>query len=52
MKGGREHRVPLSGRAMDILDELHQARMSEFVFPGFKRGCPLGNPALAALLRG
>ena len=51
MKGGREHRVPLSGRAMDILDELHQARMSEFVFPGFKRGCPLGNTALAALLR-
>ena len=40
MKGGREHRVPLSERAMAILNELHQARMSDFVFPGFKHGLP------------
>ena len=51
MKGGREHRVPLSERAMAILDELHQARVSEFVFPGFKRGRPLSNMALEAVLR-
>jgi Integrase len=39
MKAGKEHRVPLSDRAMAILDELHRARVSDFVFPGFKRGC-------------
>ena len=51
MKGGREHRVPLSERAMSIINQLHQARMSEFVFPGFKRECPLNNSALEAVLR-
>ena len=51
MKGGREHRVPLSECAMSIINHLHQARMSEFVFPGFKRECPLNNSALEAVLR-
>jgi integrase len=51
MKAGKEHRVPLSDRAMAILDGLQQARVSEFVFPGFKRGCPLSNMALEAVLR-
>lgn len=51
MKAGKEHRVPLSDRAMAIIAELHQARVSDFVFPGFKRGCPLSNMALEAVLR-
>jgi integrase len=51
MKAGKEHRVPLSDRAVAILDELHQARVSDFVFPGFKRGGPLSNMALEAVLR-
>jgi integrase len=51
MKAGKEHRVPLSGRPMSILEELHQARVSDFVFPGFKRGFPLSNMALEAVLR-
>src|SRR6185503_2259672 len=51
MKGGRDHRVPLSERAMSIINHLDQARMSEFVFPGFKRECPLNNSALEAVLR-
>jgi integrase len=51
MKGGREHRVPLSDRAIAVLKELHKARMSDFVFPGFKRGCPLSNMALEAVMR-
>ena len=50
-KGGREHRVPLSDRAMAILDELHKTRVSEFVFPGFKHGHPLSNMAFPAVLR-
>jgi integrase len=51
MKGGREHRVPLSDSAMTILTELDQSRMSEFVFPGFRPGQPLSNMALEAVLR-
>ena len=51
MKGGREHRVPLSERAVAILEELHQARTSDFVFPGLERGRPLNNTALHAVLR-
>jgi integrase len=51
MKGGREHRVPLSERAMAILAELDEARISDFTFPGFKRGQPLSNMALEAVLR-
>ncbi len=51
MKAGKEHRVPLSGRAVAILQELHRAQVSDFVFPGFKRGCPLSNMAPEAVLR-
>lgn len=51
MKAGKEHRVPLSDRAMSILEELRQAGVSDFVFPGFKRGGPLSNMALEAVLR-
>jgi integrase len=51
MKAGREHRVPLSERVMAILEELRKARVSDFVFPGFKRGCPLSNMSLEAVLR-
>jgi integrase len=51
MKSSREHRVPLSDRAKAILEELQQARVSEFVFPGLKRGSPLSSMALEAVLR-
>jgi integrase len=51
MKGGREHRVPLSDRTVAILEVLLEARLSDFVFPGFKRGLPLSNMALEAVLR-
>jgi integrase len=51
MKAGKEHRVPLSDRAMAIVEELRQARVSDFLFPGFKRGYPLSNMALEAVLR-
>jgi integrase len=51
MKAGKEHRVPLSDRATSILKELHRGRMSDFVFTGFKRDCPLSNMALEAVLR-
>jgi integrase len=51
MKGGREHRVPLSAWAVVIIEEMQKARLSEFVFPGVKRGFPLSDIALASVLR-
>lgn len=51
MKSGREHRVPLSPRAVAILKELAKTRTNDFVFPGLKRGRPLSNMALLMLLR-
>jgi integrase len=51
MKGGRQHRVPLSDRVLAILKELEQARASDFIFPGLKLGAPLSNTALAVVLR-
>jgi integrase len=51
MKGGREHRVPLSARAIEILREMERYRFSEFVFPGFKHKKPLSKMALDRVLR-
>jgi integrase len=51
MKAGKEHRVPLSDRAVAVLEEMKQARLSEFVFPGLKRGLPLSDMSLMAVLR-
>jgi integrase len=46
MKAGREHRVPLSQRATDILARLGEARSGDFVFPGQRRNKPLSNKAM------
>ncbi|KLK90139.1 integrase [Microvirga vignae] len=51
MKAGREHRVPLSARAVEILREKEQNRLSDFVFPGVKAGRPLSVMALEMMLR-
>jgi integrase len=51
MKAGREHRVPLSGAAAGILEEMKKIRESDFVFPGGKRGKPLSNMAMLAVLK-
>ncbi len=51
MKAGREHRVPLSRRALKILNQLREARTSDFVFPGQKVGKPLSVMALPLVLR-
>jgi integrase len=47
--GGREHRVPLSGRAIEIVAAL--PRDGEFLFPGEKEGHPLSNMAMAQVIR-
>jgi integrase len=51
MKGGREHRVPLSDRAMQILAAMEAKRVSDFVFPGVKAGRGLSVMALEMVVR-
>ena len=51
MKGAREHRVPLSPRALAIIKALHYSRDSGFVFGGQKAGKPLSVTALKMVLR-
>jgi integrase len=49
----KEHRVPLSGRALVILREAESTRTlgSNYVFPGGKAGKPLSNMAMTEVLR-
>lgn len=53
MKAGREHRVPLSPRAVEMLTELAELRTGPdaYVFPGQKQGRPLSVMAMDMLLR-
>jgi integrase len=51
MKGGREHRVPLSDRAVQILNAMQARKVSEFIFPGSKPNRPLSVMALEMVLR-
>ncbi len=53
MKAGREHRVPLTPRAVEILTELADlgAAPDAYVFPGQKEGRPLSIMAMDMILR-
>ena len=51
MKAGREHRVPLSQRVLEIVKAMYGARNSDFVFAGQKTGKPLSVTALLVLVR-
>ena len=51
MKAHREHRVPLSPRAVRLLRGLEAKRQGDFVFPGQKEGAPLSNMAMLELLK-
>jgi integrase len=51
MKAGREHRVPLSPRAVAILRQLEKLKGGEFVFTGRARNKPLSNMAMEMVLR-
>ncbi len=50
MKGEREHRVPLSPRAVAIVREMLRQK-GEFVFPGGRKGKPLSNGGMMAVLK-
>jgi integrase len=49
MKAGRQHRVPLSPKALAILGAL--PREADYVFPGARAGEPISNMAMTTVLR-
>lgn len=53
-KTGRKHRVPLSDRALQILQEApgEEGEPAGFLFVGARKGKPLSNMAMLELLRG
>ena len=54
MKAGQEHRVPLSGRAIEILEQMgktHATKPERPIFPGKRYKKPLSNMAFLMLLR-
>lgn len=55
IKAGKQHRVPLSDRAVAILKDMRRRRETDDenapVFPGGKQGRPLSNMAVLALLK-
>jgi len=52
MKADKEHRVPLSPRAIKILKTVPRVKNEIFVFPGARTGCPLSNMSMLELMRG
>ena len=51
MKAQKEHRVPLSDRAVEILKDLLTEGHNDFVFIGPSKGSGLSNMGMAAVLK-
>jgi integrase len=53
MKAGREHRIPLSKEASDIIKEMEPFKKVtvDFIFPGLAKGKPINEAALMKLLK-
>ncbi|KPQ24647.1 MAG: Integrase [Halomonas sp. HL-93] len=52
MKAMREHRIPLSSQASQLLSDLPQVKGNSYVFPGMRAGRPLSNMSLLQFMRG
>lgn len=51
MKAGREHRVPLTEQALQVLRALPRVEGSDLVFPGTKKGAKLSDMSLNAVMK-
>jgi integrase len=51
MKAGREHRVPLSNAAIDLLKTMQKLREGDLVFPSAKRGKPISDMTMGKTLK-
>jgi integrase len=52
MKKGREHRVPLSDQAIEVLKSINRIEGSPWVFDSRGKGKPLSNMAMSNYLKG
>jgi integrase len=52
MKAAKEHRVPLSDRAVELLKSLPREAGNPHVFIGGRKGAPLSNMAMLELMKG
>jgi len=54
MKAGKQHRVPLNDRAIEILSTLQSHATNSYIFPGWKADADMGlsNGAMLALMKG
>jgi integrase len=51
MRAQREHRVPLSREALDILREVKRVRTTDLVFPGYRAGTKMSVSSLLTALK-
>jgi integrase len=51
MKGEREHKVPLTAPAIDVIKQMRDIRQNDFVFPGERDDEPLSDMALTEVIR-
>jgi integrase len=51
MKAGKEHRVPLCNRAIEILKLMKELELDDLIFPGTKYDRGLSNMSMDAVLR-
>lgn len=51
MKSKREHKIPLTTRMIEILNEVQRISRCDFIFPGTKRKSPLSDMALLMIIR-
>ncbi|MQV48261.1 tyrosine-type recombinase/integrase [Sinorhizobium medicae] len=51
MKGGREHRVPLTDRVLAVLTEMQKRSVNDFVFPGSKANTPISNMTMSKVMK-
>lgn len=49
-KTGREHRVPLTGEALAVVEAARELSTNEFLFPAYK-GKPISDAAMATLMK-
>jgi integrase len=52
MKAGKEHRIPLNTRSIEILGQLKEIRVNSYLFPStLHKERPLSNMALLSIMR-
>jgi integrase len=50
MKAGKQHKVPLSGAALDVLKAMQALRMSDYIFSGTREGRSISAKAILTAL--